>query len=186
MTHSNRITLRIFLTTSQLKKIVDCWVNLNGERAWGLQRWRQCQKTSVWVSKWAMVARSEGRHERAITTEWTRISVHEDRCQRGLLSARIAEGTTVAAASVGMREDTERVRIPTRCHTWKRVGKTVGPCVAVLCVDMDTVHGCCKTTGLPLFCSKEVCCTRSAEWSQEVKKAKTYRMEQSQSFIQCI
>ena len=66
---------------------------------------------------------------------------------------RIAEGTTVAAASVGVREDTECVCVPTRCHTWKRVGKTVGPCVVVLCVDMDMVHGCCKMTGLPLFCS---------------------------------
>ena len=24
-------------------------------------------------------------------------------------------------------------------HTWKRVGKTMGPCVAVLCADVDTV-----------------------------------------------
>ena len=54
----------------------------------------------------------------------------------GSLPARITEWTTVAAASVSVREDTERVC----CHTWKRVGKTMGPCVAVLCVDMDTVH----------------------------------------------
>ena len=149
---------------------------MNGERVWGPQGCRQCQKTSAWVSKRAMVTRSEGRRERTITTEWMRIAVCEDRCQRGSMPARIAEGTTVAAASVGMREDTERVRVPTHCHTWKRVGKTVGPCVAMFCVDMDTVHGCCKTTELPLFCSKKVCCTRSAEWSQEVKKAKTYRI----------
>ena len=37
---------------------------------------------------------------------------------------KIAVGTTVTAASVGVREDTR--------HTWKCVGKTVGPCVAVL------------------------------------------------------
>ena len=75
---------------------------------------------------------------------------------------RIAEGTTVAAASVSVREDTEHVRVPTHCHTWKRVGKTVGPCVAMLCVDMDTVHGCCKTTDC-LYFAQKVRCTRSAE-----------------------
>ena len=104
-----------------------------------------------------MIARSEGHRERAITAEWTRIAAREDRCPEdrcllGSLSARIAEGTTVAAASVGVREDIERVRIPARCHTWKRVEKTVGSCVVVLCVDIHTVHGCCKMTGLPLFC----------------------------------
>ena len=172
MTHSNRITLRIFLPTGQLSKLVDCWVNLNGERAWGPQGCRQCQKTSAWDSKRAMVARSEGRCERAITAEWTRIAAHEDRCPRGLLPARIAEGTTVATASVGVPEDTERVCVPAHCHTWKRVGKTLGPCVAVLCVDINTVHGCCKSTGLPLLCSKQVCCTRSAEEAKRSRKQK--------------
>ena len=89
---------------------------------------------------------SEGRCERAITAE----------------RARIAERTTVAVATVDVREDTERVCITVRCHTWKRVRKTVVPCVAMLCVDVDTVHECCKTTGLPLF-RKNVCCRRSAE-----------------------
>ena len=27
----------------------------------------------------------------------------------------------------------------------------MGSCVAVLCVDVDTVRGCCKATGLPFF-----------------------------------
>ena len=92
MTHSNRITLRIFLPTRQLSKLVDCWVNLNGERARGPQGCRQCQKTSVWVlvSKRAMVARSEGRRERAIMAERTRIAAREDRYPRGLIPARIA------------------------------------------------------------------------------------------------
>ena len=55
------------------------------------------------VSKRAMVARSEGRRERAITAEPTRIDARENRCLPGLLSARIPEGTTVTAASVGTR-----------------------------------------------------------------------------------
>ena len=38
---------------------------------------------------------------------------------------RIAEGATVPGASVGVREDTERVCVPACCHTWKRVGKIV-------------------------------------------------------------
>ena len=85
MTHSNRITLIIFLPTEQLNKLVDCWVNLNGEGAWGSQGCRRCQKTSVWVSKRAMVARSEGCHERAITAEQTRIAACQDRCLQRLL-----------------------------------------------------------------------------------------------------
>ena len=47
------------------------------------------------------------------------------------------------------------------CHTWKLVGNTVGPFVAVLFVDVDTVHGCCKTTGLALLRTKQVCCRRT-------------------------
>ena len=39
------------------------------------------------------------------------------------------------------------------------MGKTIGPCVPCS-VDVDTVHGCCKTIGLSLFCSKQVCCCR--------------------------
>ena len=103
-----------------------------------------------------MVARSEGHRERVIMAEWTRIDACEDRCPEdhcllGSLFARIAEGTTVAAASVSVREDTERVRVPACCHTWKRVGKTIGLCVVVLCVDIHMVHGCCKMTGLPFL-----------------------------------
>ena len=90
MTHSNRITLWIFLPTRQLHKLVDCWVNLNGKRAWGPQECRQCQKTSAWVSKRAKAARSEGHHKRAIMAEWTRITAHEDRCPWGSLPMRIA------------------------------------------------------------------------------------------------
>ena len=126
--------------------------------------------------KCVSLQQSDGRQERRSPRESDNDWADEDPCLWGSMPARIAEGTTVAAASVGMREDTERVHVPAHWHTWKRVGKTIGPCVAMLCVDMDTVHGCCKTTGLPLFCSKKVCCTRSAEWSQEVEKAKTYRI----------
>ena len=45
--------------------------------------------------------------------------------------------------------------------------KNVGPCVAMLCVDVDIVHGCCKTTGLGLFTPNKFAAgggpTRSAE-----------------------
>ena len=62
-----------------------------------------------------------------------------DRCLRESLSARIAKRTTVAAVKCRcVRGHTASVIDPTRCHTWKRVGKTLGPCVAVLCVDVDT------------------------------------------------
>ena len=90
MTHSNRITLRIFLPTRQLSKLVDWWENLNSKRVWGLQMCRQCQKTSVWVSKRAMVTRSEGHRERVIMAERTRIAAREDRCPWESLLARIA------------------------------------------------------------------------------------------------
>ena len=55
-----------------------------------------------------------------------RIDAREDRCL-------IVEGTTVAVASVGVQDDTERVRVPVHCHTWKPMGKTVGPCVVGTC-----------------------------------------------------
>ena len=45
-----------------------------------------------------------------------RIDAREDRCL-------IAEGTTVAVASVGVQDDTERVRVPVHCHTWKPMEK---------------------------------------------------------------
>ena len=45
--------------------------------------------------------------------ERTRIAARENRCPRGLLPARIAEGTTVAAASVGVREGTESLHVVT-------------------------------------------------------------------------
>ena len=89
---------------------------------------------------------SEGHCERAITAEQVGIAACEDCCLQGSL-----KGKTVAVSSVGVREDTERVCGPTHHHTWKRVGKTMGSCVAVLCVDVDTVHGCCKMTGLPFL-----------------------------------
>ena len=108
---------------------------------------------------------SEGHRERTITAEWTRIAVCEDRCLHGSLPtwiaacedrclreslpARIAacddrclrwslKGQQLLRSSVGVWENTQRLCIPTCCHTWKRVGKTLGPCVAVLCVDVDT------------------------------------------------
>ena len=158
---------------------MDCWVNLNAEGVRHLQGCRQCQKTSACVS----LQESDGRQEQRSPWESDDGWADQDRCLPESLSARIAEGTTVTAASVGVREDTERVHVPACCHTWKCVGKTVGPCVAMLCMDMDTVHGCCKTTGLPLFCSKKVCCTRSAEWSQEVEKAKTYQIGAKSKFV---
>ena len=149
MTSSNRSTLWYFyLPCRQLSKLVDCQVNLNGERARGPLGCRQCQKcVSFKVSEGCQEWRSPPESDNA----WD----GEDWC---------------------LREDTERVCVSTCCHTWKRVGKNMGPCVAMLCVDVDTVHGCCNTTGLPLFRSKQVCCTRNAEWSQEVEKAKAYRI----------
>ena len=78
---------------------------------------------------------SKGRHERAIIAERARITACEDCCLQGSLKGEIA-----AVASVGVREDTERVCDPMCHHTWKHVGKTMGPCVAVLCVDVDMVH----------------------------------------------
>ena len=94
-----------------------------------------------------------------------RIDAREDRCL-------IVEGTTVAVASVGVQDDTERVRVPVHCHTWKPMGKTVGPCVVVLCVDMDTVHGCCKTTGLSLFCSKKFAAREVQSETKRLRKRK--------------
>ena len=107
------------------------------------------------LPKFLYVAVPGATRERYVTAEQTRIAGHEDRCLRGSLR----EQQSLRQVSV----DTEHVHVPAHCHTWKRVGKTVGPCIAVLCVDMDTVHGCCMMTGLPLFCSKQVCCMRSAE-----------------------
>ena len=121
-----------------------------------MHRCKQCQKC-------VSLQENEGHRERAITAERMRITACKDRRLQGSLSLKIAEGKTVTAAIVGVQEDTDHVCIPMRCHTWKCVGKTMGPCVAVLCVDGDTVHGCCKTIGLTIFCSKQVCCTRSAE-----------------------
>ena len=52
--------------------------------------------------------------------------------------------------------------------------KNVGPCVAMLCVDLDIVHGCCKTTGLGLFYTKQVWCRRTAlqEVQSEAKRSR--------------
>ena len=73
-----------------------------------------------------------------------------------------------------------------RRHIWKRVGKK---CVAVLCVDVDMVDGCCKTTGLGLLHTKQVCCRRTAlqevqSEAQEVEKAKVYQIGTKLSYSQ--
>ena len=80
---------------------------------------------------------SKGHHERAITAEWARITACEDCCLQGLL-----KGEIVAVASVKVREDTDQACFAAPCvitHV-KVCGKTMGPCVAVLCVDVDMVH----------------------------------------------
>ena len=85
----------------------------------------------------------------------------KDCCKRARTAkqAGIAEGTTVAAASVGKRTQSvcASLCIVTLGSVWE---KPVGPCVTVLCVDVDMVHGCCKT-GRALFCTKQVCCRRT-------------------------
>ena len=68
------------------------------------------------------------------------------------------------------------------------VGKTVGPCVAMLCVDVDTVHGCCKTTALPYFAANKF---TAQEVQSEAKMSRKQKRNQigtklSQSFILCI
>ena len=145
--------------TRQLSKLVDYWVNVNGERAWGPQRCRQCQKTSAWVSKRAMVARSEGHRKRAIMAERTRIAAREDRWRDNSRCSKC------------------------RCARWHRVcARWHRVCahpralsrlnVAVLCVDMDTVHGCCKTTRLPLFCSKKFTAREVPSETKRLRKQK--------------
>ena len=64
-----------------------------------------------------------------------RITAREDHCLRGSLSARIAERTTITAASVGLQEDTERVCVPALVVTLGSVleKQCTGPCVAMLC-----------------------------------------------------
>ena len=117
---------------------------------------------------------SDDRQEWRLLRESDNGWADEDRCPRESLPTRIA----VCKDPWGDNSCCNKCQY-TCCHTyaWKHVGKTVGPFVAMLCVDMDTVHGCCKMTGLPLFCS-----TRSAEWSQEVEKAKTYRIGAKSKF----
>ena len=129
MTQSNIITLRIFLPTRQLSKLVDCWVNLNGERARGLQGCRQYQKTGAWISKRAKFV--EGRRERATATKRTRIAVCEDRWGDNSRCGKCqcAKGHSVCASP----------RVVTLGSVSEK--PCMGPCVAVLCVNVDTVRG---------------------------------------------
>ena len=120
ITHSNRITLRIFL--------VDCWINMNGDRARGPQGCRQCQKASAWVS-WSTAAKVAAR---TIISERTRIGARADRCPRGSLPARIADKCLCARG--------QRVTL-------------VGPCVAGYGYG---IRGCCKKTRL-YFAASKVC-----------------------------
>ena len=118
---------------------------------------------SARVSERVKVAGSEDRRERAVTAKQANNAACENRCLPGSLRKQ------QSLRQVSVYERT--VCVLARRSSWKRVGKTVGPCVSVLCVDVDTVHGCCKTllyifgfcktTGLPLFRSKQVCCTRT-------------------------
>ena len=119
---------------------------------------------------------SEGHRERLITAEQVGIAACEDCCLRGSL-----KGKTVTAASVGVWEDTERVHGPAHHPTWKCEGKTLGPRVTVLYVDVDTL----QDDRTVFFCSKQVYCTSSAEWSQKIENTKVYEIETklSQSFI---
>jgi len=91
---------------------------------------------------------------------------------------RIAEGTTVTAASVGVWEDTERVCPRSLAHL-EACGKNRGSmCCRALC-------GCEYGTWMlqdyrTNFISQQTSLLRkdgpmrSAEWSQEVEKAKAY------------
>ena len=56
----------------------------------------------------------------------------------------------------------------------------------MLCVDVDTVHGCCKTTGLCYFAANKFA-AREVQ-IEEIEKVKAYQIETklSQSFIYCI
>ena len=179
MTHSNRFTLQIFLplstkqTSGLLSKL----------------EWRKSVR-SVRVQimpkdKYVSLQESNGRQEWRSPWENDKGWADMDCCPWELMSAKIdaCEDRWGDNSCCGKCRCVRRYRIPTCCHTWKHVWKTVGPCVAVLCVDMDTVHGCCNTTGLPLFCSKQACCTRSAQWSQEVEKAKTYWIGAKSNFL---
>ena len=62
------------------------------------------------------------------------------------------------------------------------MGKTVGPCVAVLCVDLDTVHGCCKTTGLPYFAANKFAAREVQSEAKRSRKRKRTEWEQHLSF----
>ena len=173
MTHSNRITLRIFLPTRQLSKLVDYWINMNGERARALQGCRQYQKTGVWVSK--RVKFAEGRSERAIMAERTRIAACKDRCPTRITGCKDRWGDNNRCGKC-------RCVRPRALSHLEACGKNrawvhVLPC----CVDVDTVHGCCKATGLPLFLPQT---SLLHEKCQEVERAKTYRIgtKLSQSF----
>ena len=182
MTYSNRITLWIFLPTTQLSKLMDVWVNLNGDRAWGPQGCRQWQKTSAWVSKRVMVARSEDRCERAITSEWTRIAAREEWCPQGSLPTRIRDNSRSGKCRCAIGHMYRACACSHALSHLEVCGKNRGfMCCRVLC-------GCGYGTWMlqdnrTLFCSKKVCCMRSAEWSQEVEKAKTYRIGAKSKFL---
>ena len=91
----------------------------------------------------AKVARSEGCQERMSPGVKVAMREREQLSGRGSLPARVAEVHLLALSHLEVCGE-----------------KNVGPCVAMLCVDVDIVHGCCKTTGLGLFHTKQVWCGR--------------------------
>ena len=68
------------------------------------------------------------------------------------------------------------------------VGKTMDPCVAMLCVDVDTVHECCKMKALPYFIANKFTAQEVQSEPKMSRKQKRYQIETklSQSFIRCI
>ena len=140
-----------------------------------------------------MIARSEGHHERAITAERTRISAREDRCPResmprGSLPARIAVckdrwGDNSRCGKCRCARGRRACARPSALSHLEACGKNRRSiCCHALC---GYAYGTwyCKMTGLPLFCGKNVCCARSAGSSQDVEKAKTYRIGSKSKFL---
>ena len=151
--------------TRQLSKLVDCWVNVNGERAWGPQRCRQYQKTSAWVSKRAMVARSEGHRKRAIMAERTRIAAREDRWRDNSRCSKCRCARRHRACAHPRALSHLNVCGKNRRSTCCRALCGYGYGTWMLQDD--------KTA---FILQQKVYCTRSAKWNQEVEKAKTYQI----------
>ena len=120
MTSSNRSTLwHFYLPCRQLSKLVDCQVNLNGERARGPLGCRQCQKcVSFKVSEGCQEQRSPPESDNA----WD----GEDWCLRGLLRGQ------QSVRQVSVCERTQSVcaspRVVTLGSVWGKTWVHVLPC----------------------------------------------------------